>query len=66
MTLQVAYLLALLLVALAGLRAMAAPAAVSWHRLAGAFHKDRPAALIEDAGVIGALLLVVLAVASLA
>jgi uncharacterized membrane protein len=35
-------------------------------RLAAAFHKDRPAALIEDAGTIGGLLLVVLAVASLA
>jgi uncharacterized membrane protein len=160
MTVQVAYLLALLLGALAGLRAMAAPAAVSWaahlgwlkvqgtwlaffgrgytpwiltlfaigeliadqlpstpsrkmpvpfaarvlsgglcgaalgmsvgawaggfvigalgavigtlggyqlrRRLAEAFHKDRPAALIEDAGVIGGLLLVVLAIASLA
>ena len=31
-----------------------------------AFHKDRPAALIEDLGVIGGLLLVVFAVASIA
>jgi uncharacterized membrane protein len=35
------------------------------HRLAAAFHKDRPAALIEDAGVIGGLLFVVLVMASL-
>jgi uncharacterized membrane protein len=34
-------------------------------RLASAFHKDRPAALIEDIGAIGGLLIVVLLVASL-
>jgi uncharacterized membrane protein len=34
-------------------------------RLAAAFHKDRPAALIEDTGAIAGLLFVVLALASL-
>jgi uncharacterized membrane protein len=35
-------------------------------RLAAAFHKDRPAALIEDTGTIVGLVFVVLAMASLA
>jgi uncharacterized membrane protein len=35
-------------------------------RLAAAFHKDKPAALIEDAGTIGGLIIVMILVASLA
>jgi uncharacterized membrane protein len=35
-------------------------------RLAAAFHRDRPAALIEDATTIGGLVLIVLALASIA
>jgi uncharacterized membrane protein len=35
------------------------------HRLATAFHKDKPAALIEDASTIGGLVIVMLLVASL-
>nr|WP_199194673.1 hypothetical protein [Phyllobacterium phragmitis] len=51
------YLLALLIGIVAGLRAMTAPAAVSW-----AAGKDRPAALIEDAVAMVAAILIVRAV----
>ena len=58
------FLLALLIGMVAGLRAMTAPAAVSWGarvRLAAAFRSDRPAALLEVAVALGGALLVLLA-----